>query len=150
MSRNQHAARSKSSSEGFSLTNFLILVPNQNKGGVSCLKTQDGSWGHCYYLLGQRGRPPAFPQRESFFPCFLNVALPPRLPIQRNQISCAARRVMARSRRQATGKLQFPGHVVNKYDSESCGLAVHAKVTRQRQANNVRRQKVTARIAEAA
>jgi hypothetical protein len=46
--------------------------------------------------------------RASFFPCFLNVALPPRLPMQRKQISCATRRIMATSRRQATGKSQFP------------------------------------------
>jgi len=34
-----------------------------------------------------RGRPPALPQRDSFFRCFLMVAFPPRLPMQRGQIS---------------------------------------------------------------
>jgi hypothetical protein len=38
----------------------------------------------CHFL---GGRPPALPQRESFLRCFLIVALPPRLPIQRGQTS---------------------------------------------------------------
>jgi hypothetical protein len=37
------------------------------------------------YLV--RGRPPALPHRDNFLRCFLMVALPPLLPMQRGQIS---------------------------------------------------------------
>ena len=46
-----------------------------------------------------RGRPPDFPQRDSRFRCFLVVVLPPRLPMQRGQISSVSLWTEQRGRR---------------------------------------------------